>query len=186
MKEQLPKTVEEISKISMTGNIIPQRWFRYIRFSSGKPDLLGIMILSDIIYWYRATEVRDENTGQIKHLKKKFKADKLQRHYQHWADQFGVSKRQVQDAARRLREAGLITTELRIVTSETGIVLSNVPFFEPIPEAIKLITFGPTEIERDRSCNQIHDPMQLNVIGHVTEYETYTENTTETTTENTT
>ncbi len=185
MKE-IPRTVEEITKIHFRGNVIPQSWFQHIRFPSGKPDLLGIMILSDIIYWYRATEVRDEVTGQIKYYKKKFKADKLQRHYGHWADQFGVSKRQVQDAAKRLRKAGLIKIELRIVTSETGIVMSNVPFFEPISEAIKAITFNHMVTERDRSCNQIHDPMQLNVIGHVTEYQTYTENTTETTTETTT
>jgi len=189
--------IEEMSKLNFSGNVIPQNWFNFIKFPSGKPDLLGIMLLSEIIYWYRPTEIRDEVTGQIIGYKKKFKADKLQRNYQSFADQFGVSKRQVQDAARRLKEAGLITIELRIITSDTGMILSNVPFFEPVIPGIKQITYphlqqggscnqlheGMKPNVRG-SCNQLHEVMQPNVIGHVTNYMTYTETTTEITTEN--
>ncbi|MDD4563126.1 MAG: GntR family transcriptional regulator [Syntrophomonadaceae bacterium] len=119
------ETVEEISKINFSGNIIPQNWFKFIKFPSGKPDLLGVMILSEVIYWYRASEVRDEATGQMVGQERKFKADKLQRNYQSFADQFGVSKRQVQEAIRRLKEAGIITIELRTITLDSGMVLNN-------------------------------------------------------------
>ncbi len=175
-------TVEEISEINFSGNIIPQSWFNFIKFPSGKPDLLGVMILSEIVYWYRPTEIRDEATGQVIGYKKKFKADKLQRNYQSFADQFGVSKRQVQDATRRLKEAGLITIELRIITLDTGMVLSNVAYFEPVVSKIKQITYP--YLNKGGSCNQLHEGMQSNVGGHVIDYMTYTENTTKITTEN--
>jgi len=155
--------IEEMSKLNFSGNVIPQNWFNFIKFPSGKPDLLGIMLLSEIIYWYRPTEIRDEVTGQIIGYKKKFKADKLQRNYQSFADQFGVSKRQVQDAARRLKEAGLITIELRIITSDTGMILSNVPFFEPVISGIKQITYP--HLQQGGSCNQLHEGMKPNVRG---------------------
>ena len=138
--KEATETVEEISKINFSGNIIPQNWFKFIKFPSGKPDLLGVMILSEVIYWYRASEVRDEATGQMVGQERKFKADKLQRNYQSFADQFGVSKRQVQEAIRRLKEAGIITIELRTITLDSGMVLNNVPYIEPVVPKIIEIT----------------------------------------------
>lgn len=210
----MTKIVNEITQLNITGNVVPMIWFETIKFPSGKPDLLGIMLLSEIVYWYRARELRDEVTGRVIGYKKKFKADKLQKNYQQFADQFGVSKRQVQDAVYRLRDSGLITVELRIVKTKEGLIMSNVPYFEPVPERIREITYpvdlnnkitndeiSDTEphinpcnredaeghvIESEGSCNRLHEGMQPSVGGHVIDYMTYTKTTTKTTTENTT
>ena len=55
--------VDTMAEISITGNIIPQEWYKHIVRKNGKPHLLAITILGDIVYWYRPTEVRDEVTG---------------------------------------------------------------------------------------------------------------------------
>lgn len=161
--------VNEISQMNITGNVVPIEWFKYITFKNGKPDLLGIMILSEIIYWYRATVMRDEITGQIKYYKKKFAADMLQRSYQSFAEQFGVSKKQVQEAIYRLKEKGIITVEIRNITTKSKQTLTNVTFFAPVPEVIREITgcpFQKGEVSLSKGT------------PHYLEGETYTETTT--------
>lgn len=59
------RTVDRMSRINITGNIIPAAWYKTIRKSTGKPYLNAIVILSDIVYWYRAAEIRDEGSGQF-------------------------------------------------------------------------------------------------------------------------
>ena len=54
------ETVDQISGMEITGNVIPPAWYRTIRKETGKPYLNAIIILSDIVYWYRAIEVRDK------------------------------------------------------------------------------------------------------------------------------
>ena len=57
--------------IVITGNAILQNWYRAIVKPTGKPYVEAIMILADIVCWYRPTEVRDEMTGQTTMLQKK-------------------------------------------------------------------------------------------------------------------
>lgn len=167
--------VNEITQINFSGNIIPISWFKHVKFKNNKPDLLGIMILSEIIYWYRAREERDESTGQIKGYKKKFEADMLQRSYQSFADQFGVSKKQVQEAIYRLRDNGFIVVELRNIVTETKQTLANVTFLAPVPQSIYEITYPSPFQKGDVSLSK---GRRVPLEG-----ETYTETTTETTTE---
>jgi hypothetical protein len=175
------KIVEEISKVNFQGNIIPSVWYKYIKFPSGKADLLGITILSDIIYWYRKTEIRDEKTGKLLYYKRKFKADKLQRSYSSYAEQFGVSKRQAKGAIKRLEKLGLITIEFRNITTKDGLNINNLLFLEPIPSKVIDIT---------HQCNtydiQMSYALHSNVIPIASECKTNTEITTEITTKNTT
>ncbi len=49
----LLSSVAEMVHIPITGNIVPPQWFQTITFESGKPDTNSILILSDILYWYR-------------------------------------------------------------------------------------------------------------------------------------
>lgn len=199
----MTKAVNEISKMNFRGNIIPDNWYSAITFENGKPDLNAIIILSDILYWYRAKEVRDEKTGKVIGFSKRFAGDKLQRSYQDLADKFGLSKKQVRDAVKRLEKLGLIETELRNIEVK-GTVLSNVMFIAPIPEAIERITFeevivnkdelgeegvsleGGMDIEVDTSLHEsTHLPTQKYTPPY-TEGRTYTETSTETTTQTST
>ena len=82
--------VDRMCRLQFTGNVIPAAWYRTIIRDNGKPNLTAIIILSDVVYWYRPVEIRDELTGQLCGFKKKFKADILQRNYQQLADQFGM------------------------------------------------------------------------------------------------
>lgn len=65
--------VDENAKLNISGNVIPQMWYRTIIRESGKPNLTAIIILADIVYWYKPTELRDENSGQVVAVKKSLK-----------------------------------------------------------------------------------------------------------------
>lgn len=99
--------VDKVGQLSFTGNIIPQTWYRTIVKDNNKPNLRAIIFLSDIVYWYRPTEIRDEMTGQIIEMRKKFKNDLLQRSYQQLADLFGCSKGEAQSAIADLVKLGV-------------------------------------------------------------------------------
>ena len=45
--------VDAMGSINISGNIIPAVWYRTITKENGKPYLLAIVILADIVYWYR-------------------------------------------------------------------------------------------------------------------------------------
>lgn len=156
--------VDEISKVNFSGNIIPHSWYSHeiMRYDPsefdiakwakakskdkmtskpvGKPNPLAIILLSDCLYWYKATEIRDEVTNRILGSQRKFHADKLQKSHEQWAEAFGFTKRQVIDAVDFLEDRGLISVELRTVHNNKGKAVNNVMFVEPIPETVKLLT----------------------------------------------
>jgi hypothetical protein len=140
MEKNTTPVVDEISQLHLEGNVIPHSWYKNVTLDNGKPDLNAIVILADIVYWYRPTIIRDESTGEVVKTTKRFHANKLQRSYQQIADFFGLSKGQAADACYRLKDRGLITTELRTVATSLG-TMSNVMFIEPVVEKIKEITF---------------------------------------------
>jgi DnaD/phage-associated family protein len=106
-------TVIKMASLHITGNVIDLKWFRHLKLESGKPDSLGILLLGDIVYWYRPIEVRDEETGSITGYRKKFAADKLQRSYGAFAEAYGYTKDQVKDALGRLEDARIIDLDFR-------------------------------------------------------------------------
>ncbi|TCT23364.1 hypothetical protein EDD68_10778 [Melghiribacillus thermohalophilus] len=179
--------VDQIGKLNFTGNIIPVNWFKHITFDSGKPHVAAVMILSEICYWYRPTVVRDEATGQIVEVRKKFKADMLQRDYTSFAQQYGFSKRQVKLAMDKLEDMQLIRRAFRTI-EKNGTKINNVLFVEPVPENIDKITFydDPYYIQMQEGgtseCNTSYIQMQE---PPTTECKTNTKTTTEITTETT-
>ena len=94
--------VDAMGSINISGNIIPAIWYKTITKENGKPYLLAIVILADIVYWYRPSEVRDQGTGHILGWKKKFSEDILRQSYQYYADLFGESKKTVKTAMDKL------------------------------------------------------------------------------------
>lgn len=133
-------TVDAIGQMHLEGNVIPHTWYENIRLSTGKPDLIAITLLSEIVYWYRPTHVKEEASGRLLGIKKKFKADALQRSYDSFVEQFGFSKKQVREAMDRLEQLGLITRDFRTITSN-GINLSNVLFIDLNIGLLEGITF---------------------------------------------
>lgn len=137
--------VDRLGRLQITGNVIPVSWFRTIRKETGKPNLNAIIILADIVYWYRPVEVRDEVTGQLIGLKKRFAADLLQRNYQQMADQFGITKRDTTNAVVELEKLGVIRRVFRTV-EKGGHLVSNVLFIELDVEVLEALTY-PEETE---------------------------------------
>lgn len=138
--DDLPPVVAAIWQLHFEGNIIPHTWYKAITFPNGKADVNAILILAEIVYWYRPTVEKDEATSQVVSVRKKFRDDMLQRHYDAFADQFGLTKRQCQDAVARLIAGGFVRRELRTVDTPQG-KLANVPYFEPVVEAIQRVTY---------------------------------------------
>ncbi len=141
-KRQGSDILKEMSEIRLTGNIIPTNWFlcigKTIKNGNFKANLLAINILSDIVYWYRLTDIRDESTGFTIEKKKKFKADKLQMSYDQMAVKFGSSKIACKRASDLLSQLGAIVKDMRHIQLPNGTKLFNVLYVEPVPEWVKI------------------------------------------------
>ncbi|HFR5705714.1 replication protein [Escherichia coli] len=181
-----------IGQINISGNVTPANWWKHIRLPSGRPDATAIALLSEIVYWYRPTEVRDEHTGALLGYRKRFQGDKLQRSYQAFAEQFGFGKRETADALKRLRDAGFITLDLRTVEMLDGVKCSNILFVGINPQAIAAITTPSSVSSESNSNNTVSDtaitlkrntPQRHNGTGDTPNVDTNTEITTEITTE---
>lgn len=188
MKGSGNEIVDMVGRISITGNIIPQIWYKTITHPSGKPYLEAIVILSDIVYWYRPTEVRDERTGEVIAYRKRFKADLLQRSYADLAQQFGISKREATNAVVALEKIGVVRRHLRTI-DVNGTKMANVLFLELVPKALLALTCGevtPITFKSDTSHVQKGDLSRSEVTPLTFKSKTNTENTTENTTETST
>lgn len=139
------RTVDAIGTLHLSGNVVPQIWYKTITKETGKPYLLAITLLADIVYWYRPTEVRDERSGQIIGWRKKFKGDLLQKTYQQYADLFGESKRTVKAALDRLENLGVIKKEFRDVECENGITLYNLMYISLDVDVLAKMTYPEIE-----------------------------------------
>lgn len=138
----LTKEVREIGEMHFEGNVIPHNWYHHIKDeTTGKPELEAIIILSEILYWFRPVYVRDEGNGEILEVKKRFKGDALQKNKKQFAKQFGMTERKAQDSLALLEKLGLITREYRLIENDDKIVIANVLFIKIVPERIKEITF---------------------------------------------
>ena len=143
MTTRLPMAVEEIGRIHFEGNIIPHSWYQRITLESGKPDMPAIVILAEIIYWYRPyqTLTKDGKPLQRKH----FDGDMFQCSAAYFEAKFGFTKTQARRAITRLEEGGLIRREFRDVVIQ-GILRNNITFIEPVPLAIMAITHPPSTV----------------------------------------
>lgn len=139
------ETVDRLSRLQITGNVIPAAWYRTICRETGKPYLNAIVILSDIVYWYRAAEIRDEGSGQLLGYRKRFKADLLQRSYQQMADQFGISKRDATNAVVALEKLGVVKRVFRTLETN-GQSVPNVLFLSLDVKVLERLTY-PEEFE---------------------------------------
>lgn len=134
--------VDQMHGMEITGNIIPSAWYRTITYENGKPNINAIMVLSDIVYWYRPSEQRDEVTGRFVGIRKKFKGDLLQRSYQQLADQFGISKRQASSAVKALEDLGVVRRVFKNMCIG-GQTVNNVLFLELVPKRLRELTIVP-------------------------------------------
>lgn len=139
------KAVNDLIGMEITGNVIPLEWYKHIKRSSGKPYDIAIMILADIVYWYRPIKIRDEATGSVVGYKKKFKADLLQKSYKSFADLYGYTKDQARDAVKHLEDMGVIYTEFRHPVIN-GVKFGNLLFIGLDVDRLKEITYTLSDL----------------------------------------
>ena len=189
------RTVDAVGRMNLTGNITPPNWYRTVLRDNGKPYLLAICILSEICYWYRPTEIRDEQTGFVTGYRKKFRDDLLQKSYQQLADQFGESKRSIKAAMDRLEEIGVIRREWRNRKFPDGGIMTNILYIGLNEDVLYTITYclpddDPESVNDDvtsgRKVQKSHAKESENTVTeHVTKFcKTNTEITSEITSEN--
>lgn len=156
--------VDAMGSINISGNIIPAVWYRTITKENGKPYLLAIVILADIVYWYRPSEVRDQGTGHILGWKKKFLDDLLRQSYQYYADLFGKSKKTIKTAMDKLEKLQVIRREFRTVSYGDGLVCNNVMYVELKPDILYQLTF-PEEIPAMNGANNSYTGVSDDKMG---------------------
>lgn len=195
--KELPKAVQDMSRLRITGNIIPPMWYKNLRYKkSGRTHLPAIVILSEIVYWHRPKEVRDEKTGEVIAYEKRFKADKLQKSRKSFCEQFGLTMSQVRQGLGLLQDMEIITTEIRKVEGE--ITLSNVLYIDLNVKRLEEITYPESSSDGTSTIAGHEEPREGDTdprLGHgdtIVGYPgprvgdpepTYTESTTENTTE---
>lgn len=135
---------------NITGNVVPPIWYKRITFDNGKPQLLAINILADIVYWYRPIEIRDERTGQVVERRKRFKSDLLQRNYNQLCEFFGCTKKQAKDSLTLLEKMGLI--ERIVKTIKMGeLSVPNCLFIKLNVDAVRKISF----LSQEQLCENL-------------------------------
>ena len=164
--------VDQVGRMSIVGNVVPASWFKTILTDSGKPYYLAIMILSDIVYWYRPTEIRDERTGQLLGWKKKFHNDMLQRNYTEYAKLMGESERTIIRAVAQLEQLGVVIRHRKDLTLQGGMIVRNVLFLELKPERLYELTFTDHVITATESIevDSLVNATDQNCRGRLTEF----------------
>lgn len=180
--------VDQVARINISGNIIPLSWFQTLVSDSGKPMLLAIDLLADIVYWYRPKEIREEGSGDLVGYQKRFKADLLQRSYRQIETRFGVTKKQARSALNFLCDKGVIIKHLRDEMTPDGVMLHNNMYLELVPERLKELTFPQIEegvpFRAPPSALEGTTVGTLKTYGDTLKVTTSTENTTDTSTKN--
>lgn len=148
-------TVAQIGELDRTGERgvwIPTTWFLHpkLQFENGKPHIKAMLLLADIVYWYRPRHARGEAGG----MQQKFAADKLQKTYESWGREFNLSRDEARYACYFLRDAGFITIESRTLTTKGGLRLNNVTFFEPVAQAIQELSQAPELFQNETDAMQ--------------------------------
>lgn len=186
--------VDEVTKLRITGNIVPPIWFQTILTASGKPYLLAILILAEIVYWYRAGEKRSETENKTTYYKK-FKADLLQLSYSKIEEKFGCTHKQAQAALVALERLGVIKREFRTIYTDGGFKLGNVMYIDMNPSVLEELTYpGTLDTQEDTPMEKnnhrsIPSPAEVNPNSSIdmdAHVQTNTETTTETSTETST
>ncbi|MBZ9752976.1 hypothetical protein K7W42_19240 [Deinococcus sp. HMF7604] len=134
-------TVQAIGELHFEGNITPHTFYTRREFKSdkGQVQFLAIAIYADDLYWHRPTVHRDERTGQVTHVTRKFDADLLQRDYTYYANLFGVTKAMAKAAVQHNVQRGLTRQEFRTVRARNGRSVPNVMFVEPVVSALRCL-----------------------------------------------
>lgn len=164
------KMSDAVAELNITGNVIPSVWFKTIVNDKGRPYMLAIMILSEVVYWYRPVECRDEKTGEFLGYKTKFRQDVLQKSYKDLAEYYQVTKRQVTDAIVVLEKLGVVKREFRTVF-QNGVRCNNVLFIHLNVDKLRELTYPHSDDNEDKSKKSKGSSPQVAAVDEKVERE---------------
>lgn len=121
------KVVDKMANISFRGDVVPSTWYSTFKDEKGKINAMALLMLANIVYWYRPTIIRDEN-GEV--FIKRFKSDLLQRSYKEFCDMYSIGKTTVTRNLIYLEEHKVIERIFRDVETESGQILYNTMFIK--------------------------------------------------------
>ncbi|MDU6524992.1 MAG: hypothetical protein E6540_13595 [Enterococcus sp.] len=136
--------MDALYAVKFSGNIVPINWYKTIVNEKGKTQITAINILADVVYWYRPTVERDEQTGYEIGLRKKFKDNLLQRNYQQISEMFKISETVARNNIVFLERLGVIKRIFKNF-KVNGQALNNVMFIELNIEKLFELTFTNQE-----------------------------------------
>lgn len=170
---------DQLNEFHIKGNIVSPIWFKTIvkdKLQNPKPHFLAINILSEIVYWYRPTEVLDKKSGQILRLKKKFNSNLLQRSYDELAATYGCSNDTVKEAVVFLEKLGVIYRELRDITIG-GKRCNNIMYLGLNVDRLKELTYTSMEVSTVGAGKSPHRGMEVSTVAEGESSRTNTKNT---------
>lgn len=137
--------VDEVGKLNITGNVVPENWYHTIITEDDKPYFLAIAILADIVNGYQSAKIEDKEIESVLKYKKEFVDGILRRNYIRYEEIFGVSHSTIKRAIVALEKQGIIKREFRIVVGEEERRMNNVMFIRLDVESLKRATY-PKEL----------------------------------------
>ena len=178
--------VNAVGEMAITGNVIPESWYKTVVSPNGRVNLLAVNLLADIVYWYRPMEIRDEMTGDVTWKKKFADDDYLQRNYAKVCEKYNVSTKQAREALIALETLGVVKRHFRTIETEMG-KCPNVMYIELIPDALYKLTYPePPDENGKTSFPSDKEVFTKKETCPSSEVRTNTKTTTETTTKTTT
>lgn len=121
------EVVDKMANISFRGDVVPFTWYSTFKDEKGKINAMALLMLANIVYWYRPTIIRDEN-GEV--FVKRFKSDLLQRSYNEFCDMFSIGRMTATRNLIYLEEHKVIERVFRDVETESGQILYNTMFIK--------------------------------------------------------
>lgn len=121
------EVVDKMANISFRGDVVPFTWYSTFKDEKGKINAMALLMLANIVYWYRPTIIRDEN-GEV--FVKRFKSDLLQRSYKEFCDMFSIGRMTATRNLIYLEEHKVIERVFRDVETPDGQILFNTMFIK--------------------------------------------------------
>lgn len=178
-------SVDKLYGAPVSGNLVPPAWCHKIVGKNGKPNMNAVMILAEIVYWYRPKTERIEGDQHDVQLKKKFKADLLQLSYRRIMNEFNLTRDQCKRALDLLESMGLIKRHYKTVDLNDGSKLGNVMYIELFTDNVLKLSvdesYDPYMVEPHRVCDKTDEVYGNNQTAYQIDHMTNTENTTENT-----
>lgn len=137
--------VDEVGGMKIIGNIIPKEWYKLIKRSNGKAHLLAIIILAEILYWYRPKEKVSNEDGSVTYERKFADCKYVRVNYEQLGEKFGVSRRQAAEAVEFLETTIKVLKRHLITIKGPNGLLPNVVHIELFPKRLKELTYPQGE-----------------------------------------